>query len=658
MAWEYHKVEVAWASQPDATFPIYTDETSRVDPKVDIVITRGRQTEVDTIEPSTLSLAFNNPDHRFTPGNAYSPLYPNVKPARKIRVSETIDGITYYLFTGYILFPDIEAWAQAAPGSKWDQTITITAVDRLGRLDQAPAIRSNLSAYIAANTTDLVAWYPLDESTPVWKDALGLQPPILPPSANTAFNDTYSAGGPAVGVADDGASVTFSTAIDNSNPFPAVGRFTQPPSVVLPNPISTASGTISISYWAVRSGYIGGGTSGAVGVTCVNFDASHTLLIASDEDIDLSINPTVSPDTELFDGSTGYNAGLVPTGVAGTLGVPFFVTIRVTTPSLLMEQWFNGQVIASRNLTRVIGAGTISTLAFDKIRISGNNWSGRISQLQIRNGSTWGFADHVAQYQAGMTGLARQTPGQRIATVLGYAGVAAADLSLDSGTSVMVAPSLAGQQATTAARTAAATDSGELFTAGNGQIVFHARDRRYNAPVAATIDLTWLTGQWRHRVQPPINAATITSGNGTSATTVNAASQLEYGQYNYPGNTSLASAVPEDASNLGAWLTTFYAAPAVRAPAMTVDLLAKSNTIRHTVLAREISDRIAISGLPVNAPEGIGAQFIEGIQHRIRPLRRTVTFNTSPLVGYLPGTTPTWPVVGTAVVATSTLIPH
>lgn len=47
---------------------------------------RGRQYELDTVETGSLSITLDNADGRFTPGKVDSPYYPNVKPARRLRI--------------------------------------------------------------------------------------------------------------------------------------------------------------------------------------------------------------------------------------------------------------------------------------------------------------------------------------------------------------------------------------------------------------------------------------------------------------------------------------------------------------------------------------------------------------------------------------------
>jgi hypothetical protein len=72
---------------------------------------RGRQFELNRIEAGTCQLKLDNSDRRFDPTNASSTYYPNVLPERKARLSVTVGGQTWYLFTGYV-----ERWPIA-----WDQ---------------------------------------------------------------------------------------------------------------------------------------------------------------------------------------------------------------------------------------------------------------------------------------------------------------------------------------------------------------------------------------------------------------------------------------------------------------------------------------------------------------------------------------------------------
>src|SRR4051794_16067073 len=58
--------------------------------------------ELDQVQTGSLSFTLDNSDRRFDPAFTASPFYPNVVPMRKVRLSATFAGTTYYVFTGYI----------------------------------------------------------------------------------------------------------------------------------------------------------------------------------------------------------------------------------------------------------------------------------------------------------------------------------------------------------------------------------------------------------------------------------------------------------------------------------------------------------------------------------------------------------------------------
>lgn len=92
-------LEIAFASDPTAQNPTYTDCT---DALIEFEITRGRATELDQTAPGRLSLTLDDSMRRFDPAYTASPFYPNVVPMRKVRLSATFGGTTYYVFTGYL----------------------------------------------------------------------------------------------------------------------------------------------------------------------------------------------------------------------------------------------------------------------------------------------------------------------------------------------------------------------------------------------------------------------------------------------------------------------------------------------------------------------------------------------------------------------------
>ena len=66
-----------------------------------ITIRRGRNVTRDTYEAGTCTVRIFDPNSEFNPQNVSSPLYGQITPLRKLRISATYGGVIYYLFSGY-----------------------------------------------------------------------------------------------------------------------------------------------------------------------------------------------------------------------------------------------------------------------------------------------------------------------------------------------------------------------------------------------------------------------------------------------------------------------------------------------------------------------------------------------------------------------------
>lgn len=73
----------------------FSDQTTQ------IAIRRGRDLFTDTYNAGQATVKILDPNGDFNPQNTASPLYGYVKPLRKIQITATYSGITYYLFSGY-----------------------------------------------------------------------------------------------------------------------------------------------------------------------------------------------------------------------------------------------------------------------------------------------------------------------------------------------------------------------------------------------------------------------------------------------------------------------------------------------------------------------------------------------------------------------------
>jgi hypothetical protein len=123
-----------------------------------------------------------------------------------------------------------------------------------------------------------------------------------------------------------------------------------------------------------------------------------------------------------------------------------------------------------------------TTMTLSTMRAPMRDWAGGIAHVQLYVGAPGDFtvADYLAQARMGQLGLEYQTTGQRINTILDYAGVPGDQRLVDPGVSYMQKATLAGQDPGTALANAVAAERGRGFISGDGKYVFHDRTRIYN----------------------------------------------------------------------------------------------------------------------------------------------------------------------------------
>lgn len=90
--------EVSWSTAWNAT-PSYTDESAYVKT---VSTLRGRRAQFEQFNTGTMTVELENSTRRFDPTYASSPLFGNLVPRRKCRLSLTYNAVTYRIFTGYI----------------------------------------------------------------------------------------------------------------------------------------------------------------------------------------------------------------------------------------------------------------------------------------------------------------------------------------------------------------------------------------------------------------------------------------------------------------------------------------------------------------------------------------------------------------------------
>jgi hypothetical protein len=459
MANQNWKVEIS-TSQPDAVTQTYLDVTADVDGVIEI--TAGET--ANAADPgNTCTFNLHNPDQRYTPGNLLSATA--LKSGRKVRVTETIADQLIQDFTGYIQFPTIEAWTESNPVEPRSQTITVTAVDQIARLDRSRPLMSALAEYVIYNGgTDLKGFWPMTESA---EPFAGVGPVAAAlEMRRSSSGTTVGARGlvqPQTGRAPDGgesegARMTIAGVGSSGKGFIE----TYLPSTFAP--ALAASDAVTVVFWF------------AFPPTFNPADVGYRSVVSfTGQSATCQIEMNSSSRTWSF---RVYNGMTLASTDVATIGnealLPIGVYLKESTSTA--EIWI-GSVREMFALTGTPGgAGAFS-------------WSGigyqldyDLSHLQVYVGNSFTYTKFLAQINHAYAPLDQQTTGQRIHTILDYAGYPRGDAfrAIDNGVSVMSAATLSGLSPKDAIDVATETEQGRFYVAGGGQATFADRLRLYN----------------------------------------------------------------------------------------------------------------------------------------------------------------------------------
>lgn len=452
------KLEWAPTNGPDDTNPTWVDITAYLRTEdTPLSITRGRQTELDTIQPSQLTCVLDNTDNRFTFG-----IGTNWVPAKQIRYSETIAGQIFYLFAGNIEYPDIDDWQPVGY-----QEVKLTCTDRLTRLGRGRQFLSTLGAKIlSALPNDLRACFPLTDNSATSQSDVGplaLGPVRVITVAHTSnyINPTpvVTPQGAVTLPGDDITPILFTPTVVPPAFGPFVGLTAQLAKTDLAVTVDTS--TISLVFW-------------------MWWNSGHTddLFV-----VNFQNSSGTSADLSFYRSSGTWRASFIAGATGVTLTVPTppsqkwcLCALSMTIPSGTATF----RLDANPPLTGALGGAPPSSVTFGTMSNTADNFDGSLAYLQMYVGAGYDAAAHAAQFQAGLTGLEYQTTGQRTNTILDYAGVPGSARAVDPGVSYMQKAALSTDTPGTALQDAVDTERGRGFIDGQGRYVFHDRTRIYN----------------------------------------------------------------------------------------------------------------------------------------------------------------------------------
>jgi len=454
------RLEFSPTTTADDPFPVWVDITSRVRTESEPLSleTMGSQSELDTGESCVLSATLDDSDGALTYGLTSGPFGTGWVPSRRFRYSETWGNRTFVLYSGYMEFPDIDDFKPIGY-----QEVKLVCNDGLTRLARGRPFVSTLGAHVLFNgpANGMQAFWPLGEaSTPfldVSTNAVGafpLESSTLPNLVPTTAGPLFSfQGAPAI-FADDLNCLQLSPALAGTSDFQTAFLQTQNSN------FSVSNGTMTFTFWM----WFNDITTSSIFM--VNNTSATTAIGMSRSVGQWQVTGIVGASTVAF------NINPPPTQ-KWTL-----CSIRLTLPSGLVEYWQDDDPPQTGTLSgSPASSTTITSLGL------GSDFVGYLGHVQLYSGPTataFPRAAHLAQFQMAQTGLEYQSTGQRVNTILDYAGVPALMRVVDPGVAFMQVATLAGQDPLTALRNAVDTEVGRGFVDGYGRYVFQDRTHVLN----------------------------------------------------------------------------------------------------------------------------------------------------------------------------------
>ena len=135
-------IEIDFENDPTSASYTWVDVTPYVR---GFQIKRGRDSALSRPNAGSLQLTLSNADGRFDPTNTAGAYSPDVLPMRRIHALAQWAGVTYNLFTGYIL-----DWPVGFDPSNRDSTVQVQAADAFAILDTFDLVGKNYSAELSS----------------------------------------------------------------------------------------------------------------------------------------------------------------------------------------------------------------------------------------------------------------------------------------------------------------------------------------------------------------------------------------------------------------------------------------------------------------------------------------------------------------------------
>ena len=575
--------------------------------------TRGRNGELERFQPGRATAVLSNRERQYDSQNAAGPWFGNLKPNRRMRIRETLNGVTYTQFDGYV-----DRWLLDYPDTGKDATATVVATDGMKFLARTDLPTSVYDDLILSHSPSL--YLRMDESKQYEEDAslVALNKGTL----GTAGNGTYV--GPPVleaerlVVNDPGTSME----ITNSNETPSTGLM----GVRVPFDIlgggTNETRTFVFEAWVIPT----------------QIEANN-IWVFSDDDGDAQINFIVGSFFRFSVTAGGFTSAVDSASPLASHKRYHLVAKHTRATSL--ELWVNGvRSVAGYSLTAIGDQGPNLHIGYNGVD-TGGNWAGKLSHAAVYIGAAADAVDQAwvdSHYAAGTHPWQDDLPGTRYGRILDLALWPAGQRDIDPGVTTLQSAEL-GPPPLEIAQKIAETEYASLFWMDReGKATFVDRTAVFAREPAWTFGDA--VGEIGYRELEPDdgdgairNRASISRLGGLVKTVEDAGSIDEYGPSTYALE-GLMHRTEAQSTAHAQFIIDQYSEPSRRIARLAVGppVVGQEALVWPAVLGPELGQAVTVKHSPI----GGGARFsqvcvIEGIQHRGQPgENRSVSLILSP----------------------------
>lgn len=610
----YTAVEVAFTTTPLDPSPAFVDIGGDCR-WWDTV--RGRSGELERFQPGRATVVLDNRDRQYDSHNDAGPWYGHLKPNKRIRIRETVNGVTYDQYDGYV-----DSWKLDYPDVGHDATATVTATDLFKILARTEL---PLSVYHDVVIEDEPEVYWRFDEQKNWSSDAALTAKNWGTLGSTA--DATYVGPPELGwerlvVNDPGTSMMIESSATRAGTGDMGARVEAAAFSLTP----AAGAGFVVEFWCIPQA--------APGANATLMTQRHAA--GTDVHIYYTLSNTFVINT--------FPAAGSPTATTSPTTYPphgrYHVVAKVI-PGESVKLWVNGTLHDQGQ----IAAGTWDTpgpLVVGYLPGSPSlNWVGMISHVAVWRGAAaaaFGATEVAEHYAAGTHPWQGDTGDVRLGRVLDKADVPTAMRSFDAGEVTLQSAELENQTALEHALKVGETEFPQIWVTRDGRLRFMNKTTLLGrlpdvtfgdeAGEAGYRDLAYDEGDGAIR-----NDVAVSRLQGVSKTSLDAASIDEYGRLSFVREGLLhdSEAYSQAYADL---IRLEYAEPRRRIARLDLGapVVGEEAGGWPALLGVELQQAVTV----VHQPLGGGDRFeqvcaIEGIRHTSRPgEERTASLTLSP----------------------------